>query len=200
MRSSSYSRYVLFVLFLVYVFNFVDRQILSMLIDPIKARPRRVGHRDGFPHRFAFAVFYTVAGIPIARWADHGVRRTLIAVGLTAWSAMTALSGAAQTYLHLALARIGVGVGEAAGSPPAHSLISDYFSPEKRATAISIYNSGIHVGAMLGLPRGRLDQRVLQLARGVPGGGRARDPVRAGGAVHRARASPRDVRPGRRRC
>jgi predicted MFS family arabinose efflux permease len=128
----------------------------------------------GFLTGFAFAVFYTVAGIPIARWADHGVRRNLIAVGLTVWSAMTALSGAAQSYLHLALARIGVGVGEAAGSPPAHSLISDYFTPEKRATAISIYNSGIHVGVMLGyLAGGWINEffswRVAFLVVGVPG-------------------------------
>ena len=133
---STYSNYVLFVLFLVYVFNFIDRQILSILLDPIKTELGASDTQMGFLTGFAFAVFYTVAGIPIARWADYGVRRNLIAVGLAVWSAMTALSGAAQSFLHLALARIGVGVGEAAGSPPAHSLISDYFTPEKRATAI----------------------------------------------------------------
>jgi MFS family permease len=172
--SAAYSNYVLFVLFLVYVFNFIDRQILSILIDPIKAELGASDTQMGFLTGFAFAVFYTVAGIPIARWADHGVRRNLIAVGLAVWSAMTALSGAAQTYLHLALARIGVGVGEAAGSPPAHSLISDYFAPEKRATAISIYNSGIHVGVMLGyLAGGWINEffnwRVAFLVVGVPG-------------------------------
>ena len=128
----------------------------------------------GFLTGFAFALFYTVAGIPIARWADRGVRRNLIALGLAVWSGMTALSGAAQSYLHLALARIGVGVGEAAGSPPAHSLISDYFAPEKRATAISIYNSGIHVGVMLGyLAGGWIEEafnwRIAFLVVGVPG-------------------------------
>jgi predicted MFS family arabinose efflux permease len=170
----AYSNYVLAVLFVVYVFNFIDRQILSILIDPIKAELGASDTQMGFLTGFAFAVFYTVAGIPIARWADHGVRRNLIALGLTVWSAMTALSGAAQTYLHLALARIGVGVGEAAGSPPAHSLISDYFPPEKRATAISIYNSGIHVGVMLGyLAGGWINEffnwRVAFLVVGVPG-------------------------------
>jgi predicted MFS family arabinose efflux permease len=172
--SPGYANYVLFVLFVVYVFNFVDRQILSILIDPIKTDLGASDTQMGFLTGFAFAVFYTVAGIPIARWADHGVRRNLIALGLTVWSAMTALSGAAQSYLHLALARIGVGVGEAAGSPPAHSLISDYFTPERRATAISIYNSGIHVGAMLGyLAGGWINQffnwRVAFLVVGVPG-------------------------------
>jgi predicted MFS family arabinose efflux permease len=171
---SWYSNYVLGVLFVVYVFNFIDRQILSILIDPIKAELGASDTQMGFLTGFAFAVFYTVAGIPIARWADKGVRRNLIAVGLRVWSAMTALSGAAQTYLHLALARIGVGVGEAAGSPPAHSLISDYFAPEKRATAISIYNSGIHVGVMLGYLAGGwinhfFNWRVAFLVVGVPG-------------------------------
>jgi predicted MFS family arabinose efflux permease len=172
--SAAYSNYVLFVLFLVYVFNFIDRQILSILIDPIKAELGASDTQMGFLTGFAFAVFYTVAGIPIARWADKGVRRNLIALGLAVWSAMTALSGVAQTYLHLALARIGVGVGEAAGSPPAHSLISDYFAPEKRATAISIYNSGIHVGVMLGyLAGGWINEffnwRVAFMVVGVPG-------------------------------
>jgi predicted MFS family arabinose efflux permease len=172
--SPGYANYVLFVLFVVYVFNFIDRQILSILIDPIKAELGASDTQMGFLTGFAFAVFYTVAGIPIARWADYGVRRNLIAVGLAVWSAMTALSGAAQSYWHLALARIGVGVGEAAGSPPAHSLISDYFSPEKRATAISIYNSGIHVGVMLGyLAGGWINEffswRVAFLVVGVPG-------------------------------
>ena len=171
---STYSNYVLFVLFIVYVFNFVDRQILSILLDPIKTELGASDTQMGFLTGFAFAVFYTVAGIPIARWADYGVRRNLIAVGLAVWSAMTALSGAAQSFLHLALARIGVGVGEAAGSPPAHSLISDYFTPEKRATAISIYNSGIHVGVMLGyLAGGWINEffswRVAFLVVGVPG-------------------------------
>jgi len=171
---AAYSNYVLGVLFVVYVFNFIDRQILAILIDPIKAELGASDTQMGFLTGFAFAVFYTVAGIPIARWADKGVRRNLIAIGLAVWSAMTALSGAAQTYLHLAIARIGVGVGEAAGSPPAHSLISDYFAPEKRATAISIYNSGIHVGVMLGyLAGGWINQffnwRIAFLVVGVPG-------------------------------
>lgn len=148
--SRAYASYVLGLLFVVYVFNFVDRQILSILLEPIK---RDLGVSDtamGFLTGWAFAVFYTFAGIPIARFADRGVRRSVIAAGAALWSAMTALSGLAQGFVQLALARIGVGVGEAACSPPAHSLLSDYFPPERRATALAIYASGIHFGTAFG--------------------------------------------------
>ncbi len=148
--SSAYANYVLGVLFLVYVFNFIDRQILSILLEDIK---QDLGVSDtamGFLTGIAFALFYTVAGIPIARWADVGVRRSIIALGLVIWSAMTAMSGLVRSFGELVAARIGVGIGEAAGSPPAHSLIADYFPPERRATAFSIYNMGINVGIMFG--------------------------------------------------
>jgi predicted MFS family arabinose efflux permease len=148
--SPAYARWVLGLLFVVYVFNFVDRQILSILLEPIQ---RDLGVSDtamGFLTGWAFAVFYTFAGIPIARFADRGVRRSVIAAGAALWSAMTAVSGLAQSFLQLALARVGVGVGEAACSPPAHSLISDYFPPERRATALAIYASGIHFGTAFG--------------------------------------------------
>ncbi len=169
-----YRGYVLGVLFLVYVFNFVDRTILAILLEPIK---RDLGISDsamGFLTGFAFAAFYTVAGIPIARWADRGVRRSIIAMGLAAWSLLTALSGLAQNFAQLALARVGVGVGEAAGSPPAHSILSDYFPIEKRATAISIYNTGIHVGVMIGAVTGGwinqlFDWRTAFFVVGLPG-------------------------------
>ena len=108
----------------------------------------------GFLTGMAFALFYTVAGIPIARWADLGVRRSVIALGLVVWSAMTAISGLVQNFVQLAVARVGVGVGEAACSPPAHSLIADYFPPERRATAPSVYNSGISIGILFGLVAG----------------------------------------------
>lgn len=144
--SRAYSRYVLGLLFLVYVFNFVDRQVLSILLAPIKAD---LGVSDtfmGFLTGFAFVAFYTFAGIPIARYADRASRRDIIALGLVVWSSMTALSGFARTGAWLALARVGVGVGEAAGTPPAHSLLSDYFPPHKRATALSIYAMGVYIG------------------------------------------------------
>jgi MFS family permease len=144
--SAGYSYYVLALLFLVYVFNFVDRQVLSILLTPIK---EDLGVSDtfmGFLTGFAFVVFYTFAGIPIARIADRTSRRTVIALGLTVWSLMTAVSGLARNGVELALARVGVGVGEAAGTPPAHSLLSDYFGPKRRATALSIYAMGVFVG------------------------------------------------------
>lgn len=145
-----YANYVLAVLFTVYVFNFIDRQILSILLQPIKDDLGVSDSAMGFLTGFAFAVFYTFMGIPIARWADRGSRVNVISVGLVIWSAMTALSGAAQSFAHLALARIGVGVGEAAGSPPSHSLISDYFPPQRRARALGLYSMGIHFGILFG--------------------------------------------------
>lgn len=161
-------------LVVVYVFNFVDRQILSILVEPIR---QDLGVSDtamGFLTGGAFAVFYTFAGIPIARFADRSVRRTVIAVGCALWSAMTAASGLARGFADLALARIGVGVGEAACSPPAHSLLSDYFPPERRATALAVYASGIHFGTAFGYLAGgwlneAFDWRTAFLAVGLPG-------------------------------
>ncbi len=147
--SRARAHFVLGVLFLVYVFNFIDRQILSILIGPIQTE---LGVSDtvmGLLSGFTFAIFYTLAGIPIARISDRGSRSGVIAVSLTLWSLMTAITGFAQNFWHLALARIGVGVGEAGGSPPSHSLLSDYFPPERRATALALYANGIYVGAGL---------------------------------------------------
>jgi predicted MFS family arabinose efflux permease len=144
-----YANYVLAVLFLVYVFNFIDRQILGILLDDIKADLNVSDTAMGLLVGFAFVLFYTFAGIPIARLADRYSRRNIIALGLALWSAMTAASGLAQNFTQLALARVGVGVGEAAGSPPAHSLLADYFPSGRRATALAIYSTGVYVGAML---------------------------------------------------
>jgi MFS family permease len=104
----------------------------------------------GFLTGFAFAIFYTFAGLPLAQLADRWVRRSLIALSLVTWSVMTAASGLARGFTDLALARIGVGIGEAGATPPAHSLLSDYFPPEKRATVLALYASGIYVGVGLG--------------------------------------------------
>lgn len=172
--SAGYSRYVLGVLFVVYVFNFIDRQVLAILLESIKAD---LGVSDtwmGFLSGFAFALFYTFAGIPIARWADRSSRRSIIALGLTLWSTMTAASGLARNFLQLAIARVGVGVGEAAGSPPAHSLLSDYFPPDRRATALAIYATGVYVGAMIAYLAGgwmveHFDWRTAFIAVGLPG-------------------------------
>jgi MFS family permease len=148
--SPAYARYALGLLFVVYVFNFIDRQILSILLEPIKEDLGVSDTAMGFLTGIAFALFYTIAGLPIARLADRHSRRTIIALGLAVWSAMTAASGLATTFTQLALARIGVGIGEAACTPPAHSLLADYFPPERRATPLAIYAMGIHVGILFG--------------------------------------------------
>lgn len=145
-----YAYYVLGVLFVVLVFNFIDRQILAILLQPIKEDLKISDTALGFLTGFAFAVFYTFAGIPLARVADRWVRRSLIAISLATWSVMTAASGLARGFTDLALARIGVGIGEAGCTPPAHSLLSDYFPPEKRATVLSLYACGVTVGVGLG--------------------------------------------------
>jgi MFS family permease len=165
---------VLAVLLAVYVMNFVDRQILAIVLDDVK---RELGASDtamGLLSGLAFSLFYTLAGIPIARLADRGTRRTIVAVGLAVWSAMTAACGLAGSFAQLALARFGVGIGEAAGTPPSHSLISDYFPPERRATALAVYGMGIYFGVMFGFLAGGMirdafDWRTAFLACGVPG-------------------------------
>jgi MFS family permease len=172
--SRAYTRYALGLLFVVFVFNFVDRSILSILLESIKRDLEISDSYLGFLSGFAFAVFYTFLGIPIARWADRGVRRSIIALALLVWSGMTAITGLSRSFTQLALARIGVGIGEAGCSPPAHSLISDYFPPERRATALAIYSVGIPVGGAIGmLVGGWLDEwygwRVAFLAVGLPG-------------------------------
>jgi MFS family permease len=147
---------VLGVLVLVYVFNFLDRQILSILAERIKSDLGVSDAQIGFLYGTAFAVFYAVFGIPLARLADVWDRRKLIALGLAIWSVMTALSGLAGNFAMLAVARFGVGVGEASATPAAFSLLSDTFSPARRATALAVYSSGIYIGAGLGIGIGGL--------------------------------------------
>ncbi len=165
---------MLSLLVLLYVINYIDRQILSVLLEPIK---QDLGVSDtamGLLTGLAFALFYTTAGIPIARWADRGSRRDVIFVGVIVWSAMTALCGVARNFAQLALVRVGVGIGEATLSPAAHSLISDVFPPERRATALAIYNIGGNVGIMLGFMLGgwigeTFGWRLAFLVVGLPG-------------------------------
>lgn len=169
-----YRAYVLMMLTIVYVFNFVDRQLLVILQEPIKAELNLSDTQLGLLTGFAFALFYVVCGIPIARWADQGVRRNIIALALTVWSLMTALCGMAGNYTHLLLARVGVGVGEAGGSPPAHSMISDIFKPQNRALALSIYSIGIYIGILFGFALGgwiaeTFGWRLAFFVVGVPG-------------------------------
>ncbi|HEX6048885.1 MAG TPA: MFS transporter [Gemmatimonadaceae bacterium] len=128
---------------------FIDRQILGLLVAPIR-RDLGIGDAEmGVLYGLAFAAFYTLLGLPIARLADRGSRRFIIGVGIAVWSVMTALSGFATTYGELLLARFGVGIGEAALAAPAASLLTDYFPSSRRATAISVYSLGIYLGAGL---------------------------------------------------
>lgn len=169
-----YAWYVLALLSLTYVLNFIDRQILAMLIEPIK---KEFGVSDtamGFLSGFAFVFFYTIVGIPIARWADRGSRKTIITLALTIWSGMTAACGMARGFVELAVLRVLVGVGEAGGTPPSHSLISDYFPPSKRATALSIYACGVYFGSALAFLAGgyllkNYDWRTAFFVVGLPG-------------------------------
>jgi predicted MFS family arabinose efflux permease len=167
-------RYALAVLVVVYTFNFIDRQILAILLPAIKAEFLVDDWVLGFLAGSAFALFYATLGMPIALLADRWNRRNLIALALAIWSAMTALSGIAANVLQLSLARIGVGIGEAGCSPPAHSMISDYYPPEKRATAMGVFTVGISAGIMIAYLAGgwvaeNIGWRAAFLIVGLPG-------------------------------
>ncbi len=172
--SNLYRNYVLAMLTLVYVFNFIDRQLLVILQESIKKELHLSDTQLGLLSGFTFAIFYVTLGIPIARLADKSNRRNIVTMSLGLWSVMTALSGSARNFIQLLFARIGVGVGEAGGSPPAHAMISDYFPPQKRSTALSIYSTGIYIGILIGfLMGGYLNQhlgwRTAFLVLGIPG-------------------------------
>ena len=139
-----YSHYVLCVLVIVYVFNFIDRNILSILSQDIQADLGIDDAQMGFLYGTVFAVFYAVFGIPLARFADVWVRKSLISIGLMFWSVMTFCSGLAHSFPVLALFRVGVGIGEASASPAAYSMLSDYYPTRIRATVIAIYSSGVY--------------------------------------------------------
>ncbi|MEM9305564.1 MAG: MFS transporter [Pseudomonadota bacterium] len=169
-----YRGFVLGMLSLAYVFNFLDRQILVILQESIKADMGLSDAQLGILSGFAFALFYCTFGIPIARWADRGSRRNIIALAMGIWSAMTALCGFAANYFQLLLARIGVGIGEAGASPPAHSMISDYYPAEERGRAMSIYSMGLYVGILVGsIIGGVIEQwvgwRMAFIIVGLPG-------------------------------
>ncbi len=142
-------RYALAILAVVYMFNFIDRQILAILLPSIKEEFQVGDAVLGLLAGTAFALFYVVLGIPIARLADRSNRRNLIALAVAVWSGMTALSGFAANIWQLAIARVGVGIGEAGCSPPAHSMIADLYPPEQRSSAMGVYTLGISAGIML---------------------------------------------------
>ena len=170
------TRTMLWVLLIVYILNFLDRQIVNILAEPI-ARDLKLSDSDiGLMTGLAFALFYTFLGLPIARYADRPStnRVGLISVSLAIWSGMTVLCGMAQNFVQLLLARIGVGVGEAGCTPAAHSLITDAVEPAKRSSAIAFYGLGIPIGSLLGLIVGGIVNdlwgwRVAFMVVGVPG-------------------------------
>jgi predicted MFS family arabinose efflux permease len=145
---------VLTILVLVYVFNFVDRNLMAILAESIKRDLDISDSQLGLLMGPAFALLYTVAGIPVARLADRHPRRMVLAIGLTVWSLATAASGLVRSFAQMTIARVVVGIGEASASPSAHSLLSDIFPPERRSSAIAIYNSGASIGIFAGLALG----------------------------------------------
>lgn len=182
-----YPKYVLFLLFVVSCFNFIDRQILSILAEDVKADLGLTDQDLGFLYGTTFGIFYALFGLPLGRLADQWHRVRLLSIGLATWSLMTAASGLAKTGGTLALARVGVGVGEAAASPCAYSLLSDWFPARHRATVLAIYSAGVFIGSGLSLflggwivswwdgqypgggPFGLTGWRMAFLALGIPG-------------------------------
>ncbi|MEH6583292.1 MAG: MFS transporter [Halioglobus sp.] len=143
------ARYALAVLLLAYILSFVDRNVMAVLIGPIREQFSISDFQYSLLHGFAFSMFYIVLGLPIARLADRHNRKWIITIGVFCWSVMTCLCGAARSFAMLFLARVGVGVGEAALSPSAFSLLSDLFPPDKLARAIAVYSLGITIGGGL---------------------------------------------------
>ncbi len=169
-----YKWYVLGVLTAVYASSHVDRQIMGILLEPIKLELDASDTQMGFLIGLTFAIFYATLGMPIAMLADRTNRRNIIAIATTVWSLMTVLCGVAQTFVQLALARIGVGSGEAGSSPPSHSVIADLFKPATRGTAMGVFALGVNVGLLIAyLVGGWMSEhfgwRVTFVAVGVPG-------------------------------
>ncbi len=155
--------YAVFILVIAFIFSFIDRIIIALLVDPLKLDLGLTDTQLGVLQGLAFAVFYALVGIPIGRWADRYSRRTIIGVGIFLWSLMTAACGLAMSFVQLFLARVGVGVGEAALSPPAYSMISDMFPPRKLGRAMGVYQSGAFFGAGIAFLVGGL---VIQMVSG----------------------------------
>jgi MFS family permease len=173
-KPRNYRNYVLFLLMVVYIFNFIDRQILVILQESIKEELSLSDKQLGLLSGFTFAIFYVVCGIPIARMADRYNRVNIVSASIAVWSAMTAISAFVGNFWQLLAARIGVGIGEAGASPPSHSIISDYFPHEERGRALSFYSMGIYIGILVGfLLGGWINQffgwRTAFLVVGLPG-------------------------------
>lgn len=172
--SASYVWYVIVLLAVVNVFSYVDRMALAVLAPMIKTDLELSDAQLGLLAGFAFSLFYAICGIPIAWWADRGIRRNIIAIALAVWSAMTALSGAAQNFWHLFVARVGVGAGEAGGYAPGSSIICDYVPLQRRSGVFAIFTFGSYAGMMIGLSLGGwmgefIGWRWTFVALGLPG-------------------------------
>ena len=172
--SAGYKRTVLVILTIVYTLNFIDRTILGIIGQPVKESLGITDNQLGLLTGLAFALLYTTLGIPIARLAERFSRVNIMAICITIWSAFTALCGLAPNFAAMLAFRVGVGVGEAGCSPPAHSLISDYFEPKQRASALSVFAFGIPMGGMLGAIFGGviaqyLNWRLAFFIVGIPG-------------------------------
>jgi len=153
-HGEAYLRWSLLIFFLISFLNYLDRFILSVLLEPIRLEFGLTDTQLGLLSGVAFAVFYTTLGLMVARWADIGNRRTIIAMAVAVWSLMTVACGLAASFIQLFLARVGVGVGEAGGIAPTNSLIADYFPSERRSRAVSVFLLGTMVGAFLGFAVG----------------------------------------------
>ena len=163
--NAGYAWYVIGVLMVAYTFSFIDRQILSLLVGPVRSDLNISDTQFSLLHGLAFGLFYTLMGLPLGRLADRGNRRVIMAVGVAVWSLMTAVCGLARNFWQLFAARIGVGIGEAALSPAAYSLIADYFPPHKLGRALGTYSMGVYLGAGLAYVIGGL---VIELVAAVP--------------------------------
>jgi MFS family permease len=172
--SAGYTRYAMFLLLGIYIVNFLDRSVVNILAEPIKEELHLADWQLGMMSGLAFALFYTILGIPIARLAERSNRPIIIGTATAVWSGFTMLSGTASSFIQLIAYRIGVGVGEAGCTPPAHSLIADYVPKEKRASALAFYSMGTPLGGLLGLVMGGLiadayGWRAAFLVAGLPG-------------------------------
>jgi len=172
--TKGYQRYALWLLMIIYTLNFLDRQVVNILAESIKLELGLADWQLGMLTGLAFAFLYTILGIPIARMAERKNRPLIIAGSVAVWSLFTVVSGLAQNFVQLLLARVGVGIGEAGCTPPAHSLISDYVPKEKRASAIAFYSIGTPLGALIGMAMGGLvadahGWRTAFMVAGAPG-------------------------------
>lgn len=172
--SPAYARYAIGLLMIVYMLSFLDRQVMSILAEPIKRDLGLADWQIGAVSGLAFALFYTLVGIPVARFSERGHRPYIIASAISVWSGFTILCGFAQSFTHLALARFGVGTGEAGCTPPALSLIADYVPRQRRSSAVAVYMAGAPAGALLGMVLGGVvashwGWRTAFLVAGAPG-------------------------------